>query len=326
MFRRRFTRRVGLALLLLLTLAAGRGPAAADNISVVSFNIKFVGLYADKRNADLADLLSPYDLVFVQELVAPPYAGFFPDGTPFKPAPRAKAFFDEMSARGFSFLLSEEDTGAGLVNHLNSSATEWFVAFFKWGRVTPDLSIPHGFLAADRSHNPDFERVPYAFGFRAGQSDLVFISVHLAQGSGPAARKRRQGELMSIASWIAVQPRSERDYVILGDMNLQNCVELHAVSPTGYRSLNDDCRSTNTNPTGPKPFDHVMYRPDSSGLEIDEDQGLAIINLVETMKSRWTDSLGPYPGQPYSGTLFPIRYSDHAPIVFHVRTDRADDD
>lgn len=34
-----------------------------------------------RANAQLADMLAAYDLVLVQELVAPPYAGRFPDGS-----------------------------------------------------------------------------------------------------------------------------------------------------------------------------------------------------------------------------------------------------
>src|SRR5687767_11557374 len=59
-------------------------------VSVVSFNIQFLGNFKSRRNAELARLLAPHDLVFVQELVAPPYPGRFPDGSPFKPDKEAQ--------------------------------------------------------------------------------------------------------------------------------------------------------------------------------------------------------------------------------------------
>lgn len=79
--------------------------ADASEIQVVSFNIQFLGNSRNRRNCDLADMLAPYDLVFIQELVAPPYPGTFPDGSAFKPDKEAKAFFEAMNAHRFSYVL-----------------------------------------------------------------------------------------------------------------------------------------------------------------------------------------------------------------------------
>ncbi|AAZ26116.1 hypothetical protein [Colwellia psychrerythraea] len=61
-----------------------------------------------------------------------------------------------MAGRGFTYVLSEEDTGTGDKIHKASSATKWWVAFYKEHKV----SISHelvkdgisGFLANDRSN------------------------------------------------------------------------------------------------------------------------------------------------------------------------------
>jgi hypothetical protein len=90
-------------------------------------------------------------LVFVQELVAPPFSGDFPDGSPFEPDAEARMFFEEMQEQGFEYVLSEEDTGSGPEIHVNGPATEWFVAFYKRDRVEPLTNLAHGFLAEDRS-------------------------------------------------------------------------------------------------------------------------------------------------------------------------------
>ena len=55
----------------------------------------------------------------------------FPDGTPVKPDVEAAEFFDEMANHGFSYLLSEEDTGTNDKIHVNTTGTEWWVAFYK---------------------------------------------------------------------------------------------------------------------------------------------------------------------------------------------------
>ena len=164
--------------------------AVPDLITVCSFNIQFLGNFKDRDNAALAAILRDDDIVVVQELVAPPYPGTFPDGTAFTPDPEAEAFFAEMEALGFAYVLSEEDTGRGETNHSNSSATEWWVAFYDPDTVQEDPDLARGFLATDRTRNPDFDRVPYAFPFQAVQGglDFVLISVHLAQGYAPRPR------------------------------------------------------------------------------------------------------------------------------------------
>ncbi len=161
--------------------AAADKPACAPGpLKLASFNIQFLGSSARRHNEGLAGLVGDQDIVLVQELVAPPFAGSFPpnpDGTvePFKPDPQAAAFFEAMRSRGFSWVMSEEDTGTGDRIHLNSTATEWWVAFYKPQAAAPATDLPGGFLASDRSNHPDYERVPFAFPFRncSGTLDLV---------------------------------------------------------------------------------------------------------------------------------------------------------
>lgn len=318
----RFTIIVCAVLTSLLLLSS---TAFAEHLKVVSFNIQFLGHFKKKDNHALAELLSAYDLVFIQELVAPPTDGQYPDGTLYKADNEAKGFFEAMASQGFSYEISEEDTGTGENIHKNSSATEWFVAFYKPGNVSPANDLPHGFIAADRSNHADYERVPYAFPFRAGGSDLVFISVHLQPGGSTKETKRRAHELMSIFSWIESQPGQEQDYVVLGDMNIEDCGELKSILPKGYASLNDECTPTNTNPNGPKPYDHVLYNVLYTANEVPEKR-FQVIDLVAAMKSAWPTSEGVYPGDPYDHKKFRMRYSDHHPIAFAINTNKQDDD
>src|SRR5207253_903707 len=117
-----------------------------------------------------------------------------------------------------------------------------------------------------RTRNTDFDRVPYAFPFRARRSalDFVLISVHLHPDAGRVAKDRRRHELMATQAWIASQPGPEDDYVVLGDMNFQDCDEIAEAIPSGLHSLNTECAFTNTNVKAPKPFDDVLYREDST--------------------------------------------------------------
>jgi hypothetical protein len=297
-----------------------------DGISVCSFNIQFLGNSRSRDNRALAELVAPYDIVVVQELVSPPYIGTFPDGTPFKPDSESAEFFDAMRQHGFEFVLSEEDTGTGDTIHKNGSSTEWWVAFYKPSHVAVANDLPQGYLALDRSNHDHFERVPYAFGFRTLDSklDFVLISVPLPPGSGSKDRTRRAEELATIAHWIDLNDHIEHDFIILGDMNIEDARELAMVTPAGFQSLNDECRPTNTNVNGPRPYDHVMFNSNWTN-EIDGTYDMQVVNLLDELKDDWHSSK-PYPGAPYDHNAFRAVYSDHHPVVFRLSIPTRDDD
>jgi len=294
------------------------------SLTICSFNIQFLGNSPVRDDAALASILADYDVVVIQELVSPPYSGTFPNGDPFKPDPQSAEFFDEMESLGFDFVLSEEDTGTGDHIHRNGSATEWWVAFFKSATVHVAADLPSGFLAADRSNNDDYERVPYAFAFRTSDEslDFVLISVHLKPGA--SERGRRRHELTTIAAWIDAHDQTEKDFIILGDTNIENAEELATATPGGYLSLNDECRPTNTNVNGPKPYDHIMFNTTHTG-EIDRHVDCRVVDLIDAMREWWDASMGSYPGEPYGHNRFRKYYSDHHPVVFRLARTVDDD-
>lgn len=299
-------------------------PAA---LSVSSFNIKWLGYSAKRDNDGLAAILKNFDVVAVQELVAPPYPMDFPDGAPVKPDSEAAAFFDAMKRAGFAYTLSEEDTGTGDKIHINSAATEWFVAFYKPGRVQPAPDLPQGFLAEDRSNHPNYERVPYAFALRTPDKhlDFVLISVHLKPDPDAASKARRKRELAAVAAWIDAHDDVEKDFIILGDMNVENGAELAAATPAGFVSLNDELRPTNVSPARPKPYAHVMLRPQFT-KEVDAQYDLKVINLIAMAKKVWAPGWGAFPGEPLDAKRFVAAYSDHHPVVFRLIIPAKDDD
>lgn len=291
------------------------------SIGICSFNIKFVGFYKKKDHDALADLLKEYDLVLIQELVSPPVDGTFPNGNTYQADVEAKAFAEAMESMGFTYVLSSEDTGTNEQIHSNSSSTEWFIAFYKPNVVVVDTTLVNDFLAEDRSDHPSFGRVPHAFSFETldGRLDFTLISVHFQPGSGSDDRQRRKEEIDAIADWIDENDDSEKDYLIVGDMNIHSQEELVAVIPTGFRSLNENCLPTNLATNG-RPYDHVFYRPAYSDEVVDS---LYIVDLVEEMRSYWNEA-EPYPENDLN--LFYQYYSDHKPIVFEMVSDGTDDD
>lgn len=303
-------------------------PAVVEyEITVCSFNIKFVGLYKKKDNKALAELVGHYDMVVVQELVAPPDSGQYCDGTPYREDPEADAFFNAMSVRGFAHSLSCEDTGSGQTIHKRGSSTEWSAVFYKPDKLVPADDLPHGFLAEDRSAHPVYRRVPHAHGFRTadGRMDFVVVNVHLHPGK--REREKREAELLGIANWIDQNDSHERDFYIVGDMNIQDATELEALTPPGFVSLNDECRKTNTAIGSDKPYDHVLYRPAERAEldEIDQTFDFQVIDLIDAMRDAWRDT-SPYPGDPYDGNLFAQYYSDHHPVLFRLIVPSRDDD
>lgn len=304
--------------------------ASTGHLDIVSFNIQFLGNPKSRDEAALAALVSPYDIVVVQELVAPPFEGTFPDGTAYRPDPEAARFFEAMAASGFDYVLSEEDTGTNDNIHLNSTATEWWVTFYKPDVVEPATDLPQGYLAADRSNHPDYERVPYATAFRTleGGNDFVLVSVHLKPGDGTADTSRREHELKTVASWVEAHDAVEKDFFILGDMNFKNCAEISAIIPMGYQALNTgtSCLMTNTNVNGPRPYDNVLL-PASSANGLDGGGQFSVINLIEGMRVPWFEDFNaPYPGDvPYNHNAFRRRYSDHHPVTFKVLMGNDDD-
>ena len=106
--------------------------------------MQFVGLSTKRDEQALAEAVQDCDIVVVQEVCSPPFAGTFPDGTAFKPDDESQEFFDAMTALGYEFVLSEEDTGSGEKIHTNSSATEWWVAFYKPEAVAVANDLPVG--------------------------------------------------------------------------------------------------------------------------------------------------------------------------------------
>lgn len=305
-------------------------PALADDLTICSFNIQFLGNSTRRDDVALASILADYDIVVVQELVSPPFPGTFPTGNPFNPDAEAAEFFDAMTALGFEFELSIGDTGTGDTIERNGSSTEWFVVFYKPDRVALAADLPTGFIADDRSNHPRYERVPHSFAFRTpdGNLDFVLISVHLKPGRGSSDKARRKVELAAIKEWIHTQDDVEKDFIILGDMNIEDAAELTAATPEGFLSLNDEVVATNTNVNGPKPYDHVMYQPIHS-TEIDTTFDFQVVDLIEAMRPHWTSS-DSYPGgtggSGYDHNRFRAFYSDHHPVVFRMNIPDADDD
>lgn len=296
----------------------------ADTVTICSFNIQFLGNSKKRDNAALAALLKDFEVVVVQEMVAAPKDGIYPDGSTYKGDIEVAEFIAAMTSHGFSWVYSEEDTGTGDKIHQASSSTEWWIAFFKPQAVLVDTTLPHGFLAADRSNNADFERVPYAFSFRTTHvnADFSLVSVHLQPGEKVSEKERRKHELASIATWIDQHNATEKDIIVLGDMNIYSQPELVAATPVGYKSLNYKCVRTNTlinadKDSGARPYDHVLYNVAQTGTEIDTAYGFQVLDLITLLQSSWKNA-EPYPGKPYNHNAFRSYYSDHHPIAFQL--------
>lgn len=294
-------------------------PSPAADITVCSFNIKWLGHYTAKEYQILAKVISQYDVVAIQELVAPPYLRTLPDSTALQPDPEAAAFFNEMTqVHGYTYLLSPEGTGTEPTNHASGTGTEWFALFYRAARFTRACHLPTGFVCAVVKANGTFDRVPYAFALRSVETgfDFVIVSVHLHAGDTSEDARRRSGELQTVACWIRSRSYlGEKHYIILGDMNFADCSETTASVPDGLWYLNPDskggCVSTSVGLREPHPYDNVLYTPD---VPLDEARGLTVVRLLDAVASTsaW---LYPEMGGASASARFAEHFSDHNPVV-----------
>lgn len=285
---------------------------AAADVNVSTFNIKWLGYSKVRDNDGIAKLMSNgnRDIIFIQELVSPPM-DIEINGTQgwiIKGDKESAAFFEAMTRQGYDYVLSNEDTGTGDNIHNNSSTTEWFVAFYKKDKLT---LLDSGYIAEDRSNNDDYERVPYYFTFKNSSGmDFTIISTHLKPGSSKADADRRYHELGSIVSWVFGQAAigSERDFIILGDMNVYNCATLDERVDKLFSRANRECLNSNLKKT--EPFDQVLYI--DKYTEIDNYDVIDLYNAF---------------GLPSSTPSKEVisKYSDHHPVFFTIIGDGDDD-
>ncbi len=290
-----------------------------DTLDICSFNIQFLGHFKERNDQLLADLLKDYDIVVVQEMVAPPIDGNYPDGSPFKKDPESASFVEEMSKNGFSYWLSSEDTGPSK-NHTPTTASEWWIAFYRPQTVEPDSARCHGFISHPLVNNPHFERVPYAFPFRSKdkKTNFTLVSVHLQPGNGSEDRLRRKGEIKELLEWSTSQWESNKDFFVLGDCNIYDQNEMLPFQSTGVHTLNINFASTNTkmyeSASKGEPYDHVFHFAHST-----EDvlpNSFEVIDLMSALKPH--QSSISFPLEPYNHDLFRTTFSDHVPVRFKI--------
>lgn len=268
--------------------------------------------------------MKPYDMVIIQELVAPPIAGFFEDHTPYKIDEESKAFLTEMKKAGFSFWLSSEDTGP-TKNHVNSSASEWWIVFYKRNKIHCDSSRYFGFVSQPLVANPNQDRVSYVFPFKTvkGNSTFSVIPVHLNPGDAKEDYARRQVEFSYLFNWTKKQPEKNKDFFVLGDCNIYESSEFLHFKSLDFYSLNEKCKFTNTkiyeSKEKGKPYDHVFYNSHSK-----EDLILNSFSAIDLLKA--AKAFNPTNViEPYNHDDFRTKYSDHLPVVFQLITGKDTD-
>lgn len=295
-------------LLTVIIILALSSSIYADVLSA-SYNIKWLGYSKTRENHSIANMLfeAKRDLVIIQEVVAPPME-VVTESKIIKADPQVKAFFDAMEERGYKYVISKEDTGTGEKIHINSAATEWFVAFYNPEKLQ---LLEKGYIAQDRSNHDDYERVPYQFTFKeiSSEMDIVLISTHLKPGKGKKNRVRRYHELQSIFDWIKVRKESskERDYIVLGDMNVYSCDILDIHLRDGFKRANTECLNSNLKMN--KPYDQVLYTEHS---KIDNYEVIDMYEIYDIDRET-------------SNKEVIARYSDHHPVFFTVVSEVDDD-
>jgi endonuclease/exonuclease/phosphatase family metal-dependent hydrolase len=302
---------------------------AADVLTICSYNIKWLGYSTERDYETLGRVLSNYDVIVIQEIVAPPWPGFYLNGSPYVVDPEVADFFHELQiAYGYECWLSDEDTGSRGAIHGNSSGTEWYAVFYKCDLLERAPGLPAGFLVTGGNPYAVFDRIPYAFPLRHRETgfDFVLVSVHLHEGKGGVDAQRRAAELKAIAAWIDTQDTPETQYLVLGDMNFRDCAEIPASTPASLQYLNPPtdgpCQMTTAVPGDGYPFDNILY---TDAVPIDVAFGMRVIDLVSGLTAIWNPLSEPL-ATAYWDLQYPDLFSDHLPIICRLALPRADAD
>ena len=293
-------------------------------LTICSFNIKWLGHYTRKKHQALANMMADYDMVIVQELMDPPVALQLP-GRSIEADEHSAQFFQFMEGHGFRWALSESGTGKPEPPG-GGNAQEWPAVFYRDDEVR-FVDEQSSFLSSQTIENTVFDRVPYAFHFAAhdGSMDFTVINSHLTQGRSSVNATERQAELNAIARWCAqtTAATNERDFLIVGDLNLKDQVETMALLPAGFAALNSNGTSTTmSNTNGGSPYDNVLYQTSATAndLVLGNSQ-FTVLDLRVLANTHWD-----VPGSPPTGDDFSILFSDHKPVVFEMRYGAQDDD
>lgn len=299
-----------------------------DTLSICSFNIQFLGHFKERNDTLLTSLLEEYDIVVIQEMVAPPIDGEYGDGSTYKADRESASFHNLMTEKGFNYWLSSEDTGP-TKNHTNSSASEWWIVYYN-DKVMPDtLSEPYGFLSDTLVGHSKFQRVPYSFAMKtiSGSTTFNLISVHLNPGGSFSDKAIRHLEFKGIYEWINLSATKNKDYIVLGDCNVEDLEELKSliVDPfeEKYQSLNSACVSTNTKryeaESKGKPYDHIFVN-----AFFNEDLVYGSFQAVDLQM--YLEKVGRSEEFfPYAHDYFRTRLSDHLPVTFKIITGKDTD-
>lgn len=299
-----------------------------DTLAVCSFNIQFLGHFKERNDTLLTNLLKVYDIIVIQEMVAPPVDGLYPNGSTYKSDKESESFHNLMTTKGYNFWLSEEDTGP-TKNHINSSASEWWIVYYN-DKVLPDtLNEPFGFLSDTIVGNSGFQRVPYSFAMKSADGSTTFnlISVHLNPGGSSSDKAIRQAEFKGIYDWIKTSVKTNKDYIVLGDCNIENSEELQSLvlNPfqEEYQSLNSNCISTNAKRYEAKekgrPYDHIFIN--ENFLEDLVTESFEVVDLQMYLEG--VNKIDEF--FPYDHNYFRTRLSDHLPVSFKIITGRDSD-
>lgn len=299
---------------------------AQDTLNICSFNIQFLGHFKYRENTILAEILKDHDIVVVQEMVAPPKEGEYPDGTKYKKDKESADFLEEMEKQDFSYWLSPEDTGPSK-NHSPTTTSEWWIVFYKSKSVLPDTNRCYGFVSKPLTQNDVYERVPFAFPFKSvhGNSNFTLVSVHLKPGESKEEKEIRQKELNELITWASTVTESNKDFYIIGDCNIYKPDEFIHYKESGVNSLNERCITTTSLAyqlqSKGKPYDHVFHSTYSK-----EDILENSFEVIDLKKEIIEHSI---PGQfvldPFDYKFFKTRFSDHLPISFKLVTGRDTD-
>ena len=174
---------------------SGPGRAAADEITIATFNVR--DLSVDTRTGaqlgEIAERLSPFDLVAVQEVA------------------------DTLALAGLQRRLQEQGLGfSWLARPTDPDVAPHLAFLWRHGKVS---LIDSGGVVVDEQdrigHDPHYAR------FRAGAFDFILVNVHLPEEGPWRERSRNAGSLRNVTRFAEPRVFVEYDFILAGTFGLR---------------------------------------------------------------------------------------------------------
>lgn len=170
----------------------------SEEAYIGSFNTLHLGWSKEKDYKGIAEFLSVFDLVGLQEVMKK------------DAVKKLTAELERNTEEEWSYLISDYSVGS-------SRYREYYAYIWKDTKVKL-INKKRGFYRSDRKR--EYIRPPYGADFRIGEFDFTYVLCHLIYGKSINQRRAEAYLLNNVYDYFQDMDENEQDILIGGDFNL----------------------------------------------------------------------------------------------------------